>query len=106
MNAQTQIATPIITLTGSAALLLEMRGNADEARDESLPGYDDVTLFFTWHFDRDNRYFCPNTNLLGVLLYGNDTGEIEAVIARAEAVARFGHALVAGLENDSAERAA
>ena len=106
MNAQTQIATPITALTGSAALLLEMRGNADEARDESLPGYDDVTLFFTWAFDGDSDYFCPNTKLLGVLLYGNDTGEVEAVITRAEAVARFGHGLVSGLEDDSAGRAA
>lgn len=106
MNAQTQIATRINALTGSAALLLEMRGNADEVRDTDLPDYDSVTLFFAWDFDLDRRYFCPNTKLLGALLYGNDTGEIEAVITRDEAVARWGCDFVMGLEDDSAERAA
>lgn len=98
MNAHTHI-------TGSAAKLLQLRGTADEAKDTEFPDFDNVTLFFAWDFDRDRKYFLPDTKLLGALLYGNDTGEVEAVIDRKEAVARWGVEFVQELETDSAERA-
>ena len=106
MTALSDITAEYAASKGLGLTQQSLIAMADECRDTSVEEDATVELYFDWRWDDDRRHFYPHSTLIGAVIYGNDSGEIEAVIGREDAITRWSQKAVIGLEEASAERAA